>query len=140
MKNADHKNTDLRLVETRRLIRLETYLMPTNPRPIHELKVKVKLLSRVRLFETPWTVDYQASLSMEFSRQEYWSGLPFPSAQLQLSFIWGTNYNTLLRRDSGPTPKERSQCVLASSFYKFCLNRCSGNLNRGSLTQASEAE
>ena len=79
MKNADHKNTDLRLVETRRLIRLETYLMPTNPRPIHELKVKVKLLSRVRLFETPWTVDYQASLSMEFSRQEYWSGLPFPS-------------------------------------------------------------
>ena len=28
---------------------------------------------------TPWTVAYQASLSMEFSRQEYWSGLPFPS-------------------------------------------------------------
>ena len=42
-------------------------------------KVKVKLLSPVRLFATPWTVDYQASLSMEFSRQEYWSGLPFPS-------------------------------------------------------------
>ena len=42
-------------------------------------KVKVKLLSRVRLFATPWTVDYQSSLSMEFSRQEYWSGLPFPS-------------------------------------------------------------
>ena len=45
-----------------------------------ELMVKVKSLSRVRLFATPWTVDYQASLSMEFSRQEYWSGLPFPSA------------------------------------------------------------
>ena len=28
---------------------------------------------------TPWTVAYQAPLSMEFSRQEYWSGLPFPS-------------------------------------------------------------
>jgi len=41
--------------------------------------VKVKLLSRVRLFVTPWTVVYQASLSMGFSRQEYWSGLPFPS-------------------------------------------------------------
>ena len=39
----------------------------------------MQLLSRVRLFATPWTVDYQASLSMEFSRQEYWSGLPFPS-------------------------------------------------------------
>ena len=40
--------------------------------------VKVKSLSRVRLFATPWTVAYQASPSMGFARQEYWSGLPFP--------------------------------------------------------------
>ena len=40
---------------------------------------KVKSLSRVRLFATPWTVAYQAPPSMEFSRQEYRSGLPFPS-------------------------------------------------------------
>ena len=40
--------------------------------------MKVKLLSLLRLFETPWTVAYQASPSMGFSRQEYWSGLPFP--------------------------------------------------------------
>ena len=40
---------------------------------------KVKLLSGVQLFATPWTVAYQAPPSMEFSRQEYWSGLPFPS-------------------------------------------------------------
>ena len=39
----------------------------------------VKLLSCVRLFETPWTAAYQAPPSMAFSRQEYWSGLPFPS-------------------------------------------------------------
>ena len=39
----------------------------------------VKSLSRVRLFVTPWTVARQAPLSMGFSRQEYWSGLPFPS-------------------------------------------------------------
>ena len=39
----------------------------------------VKSLSRVQLFATPWTVAYQASLSMGFPRQEYWSGLPFPS-------------------------------------------------------------
>ena len=39
----------------------------------------VKLLSCVRLFATPWTVAYRALPSMEFSRQEYWSGLPFPS-------------------------------------------------------------
>ena len=42
-------------------------------------KLKVKLLSRVRLCASPWTAAYQAPLSMEFSRQEYWSGLPFPS-------------------------------------------------------------
>ena len=42
-------------------------------------KVKVKSLNRVQLFETPWTVAHQAPPSMGFSRQEYWSGLPFPS-------------------------------------------------------------
>ena len=40
---------------------------------------EVKSLSRVRLFATPWTVARQAPLSMGFSRQEYWSGLPFRS-------------------------------------------------------------
>ena len=44
-----------------------------------KVKVKVKLLSLVRLFETPWTVAHQAPPSMGFSKQEYWSGLPFPS-------------------------------------------------------------
>ena len=39
--------------------------------------MKVKSLNCVRLFVTPWTVAYQASLSMGFSWQEYWSGLPF---------------------------------------------------------------
>ena len=39
----------------------------------------MKLLSHVRLFVTPWTLAYQAPPSMGFSRQEYWSGLPFPS-------------------------------------------------------------
>ena len=43
------------------------------------LKKKVKSLSRVRLVATPWTVALQAPPSMGFSRQEYWSGLPFPS-------------------------------------------------------------
>ena len=41
---------------------------------------KVKSLSCVHLFVTPWIVAYQASLSMGFSRQEYWSGVPLPSA------------------------------------------------------------
>ena len=41
--------------------------------------VKVKSLSRVWLLATPWTAAYQTPPSMGFSRQEYWSGLPFPS-------------------------------------------------------------
>ena len=41
----------------------------------------MKFLSHVRLFATPWIVAYQASLSMGFSRQQYWSGLPFPSPE-----------------------------------------------------------
>ena len=40
---------------------------------------QVKLLSRVQLFATPWNIAHQSSPSMEFSRQEYCSGLPFPS-------------------------------------------------------------
>ena len=43
------------------------------------MKVKVKFHSRVPLFVTVWTVAHQAPLSMKFSRQEYWNGLPFPS-------------------------------------------------------------
>ena len=37
------------------------------------------MLSSIQLFETPWTIVHQAPLSMDFSRQEYWSGLPFPT-------------------------------------------------------------
>ena len=44
-----------------------------------ERKKKVKSHSCVRLFATPWTAAHQAPLSMEFSRQEYWNGLPSPS-------------------------------------------------------------
>ena len=45
----------------------------------NKVQMKVKSLSRVRLFAIPWTVARQAPLCMEFSRQEYWSGMPFPS-------------------------------------------------------------
>ena len=62
-------------------------------------KVKVKSLSRVRLLATPWTAAYQAPPSMWFARQEYWSGVPFPSP-LSLN-IWleknaTTSYNCYL--------------------------------------------
>ena len=47
-------------------------------------KVKVKSLSHVPLFTTPWTAAYQAPPSMGFSRQEYWSGVPLPSPRFSL--------------------------------------------------------
>ena len=47
-------------------------------------KVKVKSLSHVLLFATPWTAAYQAPPSMGFSRQEYWSGVPSPSPKIAL--------------------------------------------------------
>ena len=65
-------------------------------------KVKVKSLSRVWLFTIPWTAAYQAPLSMGFSRQEYWSGVPSPSLICRpgegisffphLGMIWCCNY------------------------------------------------
>ena len=50
-----------------------------------------KLLSHVQLFVTPWTVARQAPLSVGFSRQEYWSGLPFPSPSIIL--VSGMKHN-----------------------------------------------
>ena len=57
--------------------------------------VKVKSLSGVRLFATPWTAAHQAPPSMGFSRQEYWSGMPLSSPELEAggSYLWeGTGY------------------------------------------------
>ena len=45
----------------------------------HTIKYIACMLSHVQLLATPWTLAHQAPLSMEFSRQEYWSGFPFPS-------------------------------------------------------------
>ena len=50
--------------------------LPVNFLILSEVKVKVRSLSRVRLFATPWTAAYQAPPSMGFSRRGYWSGVP----------------------------------------------------------------
>ena len=55
------------------------YCLSHQGSPYYEMCVCVKSLSHVRLFATLWTVARQAPLFMGFSRQEYWSGLPFPS-------------------------------------------------------------
>ena len=62
------------------------------------IKVKseseVKLLSHVWLFATPWTAAYQAHLSMGFSRQEYWSGVPLPSPTFPTTCCLSTTTQT----------------------------------------------
>ena len=68
------------------------------------MKMKVKSLSRVRLWATPWTAAYQAPPSMGLSRQEYWSGVPLPSPLLCYHITkkntWVVNNSDLL-----PVPK-----------------------------------
>ena len=72
-------------------------------------KVKVKSLSRVRLLATPWTAAYQAPLSMGFSRQEYWSGLPLPSPP---AYLWGLKFHHVVASLS-VMPVAGSSCPVA---------------------------
>ena len=65
------------------------------------------VLNRVQLFATPWTVAHQAPLSMEFFRQEYWSGLPFPTP------------GDLL--DPGIKPMSLGSLALAGRFFTTSL-------------------
>ena len=75
---------------------------------ILNMKVKVKSLSCVRLFVTPWTGACQAPMSMEFSRHEYWSGWPFPSpgeyswppGQIPVSCIAGRFFTVWAARET----------------------------------------
>ena len=67
-------------------------------------KVKVKSLSCVRLFATPWTAANHAPLSMGFSRQEYWSGVPLPSPKTWatvINYFWECNWYHNFERNSG---------------------------------------
>ena len=64
---------------------------------VHLSFVCVCVLSRVRLFATPWTVTHQAPLSMEFSRQEYRSGLPLPTPEDLIFLTQGSNLCLLHR-------------------------------------------
>ena len=74
-------------------------------------KVKVKSLSRVRLLATPWTAAHQAPLSMGFSRQKHWSGVPLPSplgvlmaAKItQASFMWFSELQEVFKRNYCPS-------------------------------------
>ena len=63
-------------------------------------KGKVKSLSHVRLFTTPWTAAYRAPPSMGFSRQEYWNGVPLPWPHFAASWSFGYMTPTRVKRRS----------------------------------------
>ena len=69
-------------------------------------KVKVKSLSRVRLCATPWTAAYQAPPSMEFSRQEYWSGVPLPSPCMLMFLHINPNHSSIASSASIPALRQ----------------------------------
>ena len=83
-------------------------------------KVKVKSLSCIRLFATPWIAAYQAPPSMGFSRQECWSGLPLPSP-----FMLRMLHNPLSLTQISPT-SQTFHCVPSTpTLYQLML--CSLN-------------
>ena len=102
-----------------------------------KVKVKVKSLSCVRLFMTPWTAAYEAPPPMGFSRQEYWSGLPLPSPQnllvetkTETSSWWTLSFCCILARrwdqelyphtESGISDPPLSQILtILASFASF---------------------
>ena len=76
--------------------------------------MKVKLLSRVWLFATPWTAAYQAPPSMGFARQEYWSGLPLPSPRSRLERTYLSSIHAMSLQ-SCPTLCDTMDCSLSGS-------------------------
>ena len=77
-------------------------------------------LSLVRLFVTPWTVAHQVPLSIGFSRQEYWNGLPFPSPG-DLPNPGTEPRSPALQADPLPSdPPGRLGCIV---MYVLCINK-----------------
>ena len=109
-----------------------------------------KSLSRVRFFVTLWTVAHQAPLSMGISRQEYWSGLPFPSPGPMVKTPWfhSREHSSILgvgtKIPSSTEKKEEKRSLIPCAIFlrlhfhhifalcqiSFCLLPSSGNLRR----------
>ena len=95
--------------------------------------MKVKSLSRIRLFTTPWTTPYQAPPPMGFSRQGYWSGVPLPSPNLPLQsckFHQGINIKkgrvSVAQSQEGlgcsPVSSRRANCHFFFLFQRLYLD------------------
>ena len=88
--------------------------------------VRTSMHSCIQLFATPWTAVYQAPLSMGFSNQEYWSGLPFPSPGILPTQGWNPHLLCLLhwKVDSlPPAPPGKPSLLLQSHLSSFLLSR-----------------
>ena len=91
-------------------------------------KVKVKSLSHIRLLATPWTAAYQASPSIGFSRQKYWSGEPLPSptqwsiTQPLKEYIWISS-NEVDETRAYYTEPERKTPIQYTNAYIWNLER-----------------
>ena len=84
------------------------------------------MLSHVQLFETPWTVVCQAPLPMRFSKQEYWSGSPFPSPK-DLSDPGIKSRPPILQADSLPSESPRKSiyfCFLVTLVMSNSVQPC----------------
>ena len=79
-------------------------------------KVKVKSLSGVRLLATPWTAAHQTPLSMGFSRQEDWSGVPSPALWQTWIFVLKTRDITLLTK----------VYIVKAMVFPLSMDRCEG--------------
>ena len=84
-------------------------------------KVKVKLLSRLQLFATPWTAVYQAPPPMGFSRQEYWSGLPLPSPNVSNHILC---IHSSVDTYQGCFPFDHYEKMLSTLCTSFCVDTC----------------
>ena len=84
----------------------------------------MKLLSRVQLFASPWTVAYQAPPSMGFSRQEYWSGLtlPSPKRHLRLGKNVMTKLDSMLKSRDITLPTKI--CLVKAMVYPCVMYEC----------------
>ena len=98
-------------------------------------KVKVKSLSHVWLFATPWTAAYQVPPSMGFSRQEYWSGLPLPSPIYMCVFnkyigkyfwyLWQIEKNSRWTAYPRNITKKQENWVCHEHIKYMCVHGCS---------------
>ena len=97
--------------------------------------MKAKSLSRVRLFKAPWTVAYQAPLSMGFPRPEYWSGLPFPSQGIFVIWkSWGKGLPYVSKKLAGGWKCSMSWLLSPSRVFpqqfRICIERFNCRRNK----------